>query len=346
MEAETTRDGAKTIPVADKNEEKLVRGTNYLLAIAIDDYQHNNRLYNCVKDVEEISNLLTTKYTFAKENVRKLYNPDATAENILKALDNYSRIAQKEDNLIIMYSGHGDNRNNIGFWIPCNAQQFTDYLPLSTVLDYLEQINARHILILADACFAGRFFSSTRGGDGAKPAEGAPSRYALTAGRDQPVLDGKPGSNSPFADALKAYLSKEQNAIGAVELAEKIVQKVARETKNFQTPRHGTLNMHGQGEGQFYFHQKQGVDAQTHLDISKLLIYLGEQILDEGIFRSAIKHLDYANDQAKLTGAPIHEVLYWQGKALQGAGDYAGAMPLFAQFLEAAKDALPPPKNR
>ena len=46
----------------------FLRGINYLLAIAIDDYQHYPKLRNCVKDVTDIRKELIEQYDFEEEN--------------------------------------------------------------------------------------------------------------------------------------------------------------------------------------------------------------------------------------------------------------------------------------
>ena len=241
---------------ASGNDPELVRGFNYVLAIAIDAYQHIRPLYNCVRDAEEIIGILTTKYAFEAEQVRKLYNADATTENILVTLADYAEQLGKNDSLLVLYSGHGENKNNVGSWIPVDAKHFSQYLGLSTVRDYLDSVAARHILVIADSCFAGRFFNTTKSAEAAQYTEKYRSRYALTAGRDEPVLDGQPGQNSPFAEELKFILSTQEGSIGAVELADWIVNRVPVKTEGAQTPRHGELNLQGNEHGQFFFHPK------------------------------------------------------------------------------------------
>ena len=54
------------------------QGKNYLFSIAIDDYHNFPQLHNCVKDAKDITELLTDRYQFEKENLITLYNEDAT----------------------------------------------------------------------------------------------------------------------------------------------------------------------------------------------------------------------------------------------------------------------------
>mgnify|MGYP000992966351 FL=1 len=45
------------------------RGKNYLLAIAIDDYQHCSKLSNAVKDVEVFIQLMLSRYNFETDHI-------------------------------------------------------------------------------------------------------------------------------------------------------------------------------------------------------------------------------------------------------------------------------------
>jgi PleD family two-component response regulator len=72
--------------VLEKSASELARGINHVLAICIDEYHHQPRLYNCVKDVTDILAILTLNYGFSMDNVTELYNERATKQNILIAL--------------------------------------------------------------------------------------------------------------------------------------------------------------------------------------------------------------------------------------------------------------------
>lgn len=338
MAKKTTRDLGDSPDDSGKSQEALKYGINYLLAIAIDDYDTIRKLSNCKKDVDDITDILTTKYTYSKDNFKKLYDQDATSENIITALDHYAGIVKPEDTLTILFSGHGENRNEIGFWIPVNAtiNKFNEYLSLSTVSDFLEPIKARHIFIISDACYSGLLFKkTTRSLDNAGAAESEPSRYALTAGRNQKVSDGIPGENSPFAEAVKKQLvSYEEDLLGAVTLSQNVLLEVDKMTKKGQTPRHSELDIRGNKSGQFYFHLKKGLDAEAHVNIGKLMIHLAENVHDPAIYRSALKHFEYAATQSRFSSIPLPEIQYWQGKAYLGCGELATAMDSFTQYLD------------
>lgn len=338
MPKKNSRDLGDSPGSSDQPTAPLKYGVNHLLAIAIDDYDTIRKLSNCKKDVDDITDILTTKYTFSKDNVKKLYDQEATSENIIAALDHYAGFVKEEDTLTILFSGHGENRNEIGFWIPVNAtiNKFNEYLSLSTVSDFLEPIKARHIFIISDACYSGLLFKkTTRSLDNSGAAERDPSRYALTAGRNQKVSDGVPGDNSPFAEAVKKHLvNHEDDLLGVVTLSQQVLLEVDKMTKKGQTPRHSELDIRGNKSGQFYFHLKKGLDAEAHVNIGKLMIHLAEKVQDPAIYRSALKHFEYAATQSRFSSIPLPEIQYWQGKALYGAGDYKTAIACFSRFLD------------
>jgi len=128
-------------------------------------------------------------------------------------------------------------------------------------------MKARHILVIADACFAGSFFVPTRAGDPTKLAEQHPSRYVLAAGRDTPVSDGVAGQNSPFAASLNRRLNTAEGAIGAVTLGEQVREDVVRLSQGAQEPRHGELTIAGNEHGQFFFHRKTERMADRFVDV-------------------------------------------------------------------------------
>ncbi|MBK7870320.1 MAG: caspase family protein [Saprospiraceae bacterium] len=217
MPKKTTRAGRKTNEQAPQNA--LPKGKNYLFIIGIDEYKHQPRLYNAVKDAKDILELLTKKYQFSKDSkfLFTLFNQEATQENIFTTLDKLSELMTEEDKLLIYYSGHGELKKNIGegFWIPYDGNPKNPagtYISFSILTKYIKAIKAFHTFIIADSCFSGALFTE-RGAvsDFRDRLESIPSRWLLTAGRDEVVADGQPGDNSPFADAVLWWLKNNKD---------------------------------------------------------------------------------------------------------------------------------------
>ncbi len=249
---------------------ELTKVRNHLFVISINDYKFCPPLYNAVKDADDITRILTTLYDFDPKNVVRLSNAQATESNILAQLDAYIKKLSDKDSLIIYYSGHGTYKATIdeGYWVPVDVDfhkasgdiDSSRCLANSMILKYLKAIKSLHTVVIADACFSGSLATQKLVSAGSDRLENIPSRCILTAGRLEPVLDGKPGDNSPFASALARYLEKNvHNEISFTELG-KSVQKAVANNAN-QIPICARLQNAGDQNGEFVFHKKQNEDT-------------------------------------------------------------------------------------
>ncbi|MEM7373551.1 MAG: caspase family protein [Bacteroidota bacterium] len=238
------------------------KGDTYLLLIGVDQYKSWVSLNNAVKDCEDIARVLTREYQFDPRKVIKVYNEKATRGNILKELGRLQGKLNKEDNLVIYYAGHGhyDQSSQLGYWVPVDARhrdaggqyEFPDYIPNSTIHDYLRAIKTKHTLLLADACYAGSLFTSYRG----TLDLNAPSRWAFTSGDLEKVWDGQPGQNSPFAAAMISILRQNQKSeLRTDVLVEAVKTRIHREGTQ-QHPRGNPLSIAGDKGGVFIFKRR------------------------------------------------------------------------------------------
>lgn len=232
---------------ADK-ETDVNTHRNHLLLIAINEYQNYNPLHNCRRDAENFKNILFEKYRFSDEHTRELLDTDATGENILNALKNYTTL-KEQDNLIILFSGHGhlDPESEKGYWVPVDADKgrMMSLIDNVVVLDYLKKINCRHIVLFSDCCFSHSLLIQ----DNTKNINSLysdNSRWAITAGKYQ-VLD-----NSKFVDTIVSFLQEAREDVFLTSLAHELKSKFAAD--EFQTPQCSPLfdkNHHG---GEFIFY--------------------------------------------------------------------------------------------
>ena len=99
----------------------------------------------------------------------------------------------------------------------------------------------------------------------------SPSRWALSAGRLEPVSDGSMGANSPFAKVLLKYLETEnENILWANDICNFVVKNVAFNAN--QTPRGEALPGVGHMGGQFIFRKKgftEPIDEDSIEDVSE-----------------------------------------------------------------------------
>ncbi len=241
---------------------------SWFFGIGINKYEAFSDLSNAVRDVEAIAKLVNEEYDVLPEHVITLFNEKATEENIIQRLDWLSTRIKKDDKLIIYYSGHGkvNHEINRGYWLPHDAKKESSsrYIPNSTIQDYIGGIDAKHILLISDACFAGSIFmrGEYRSGEASDELESRKSRWALCSGRaDEKVYDGEIGGHSPFAQSLLNILSstkKDSIAIGS------IVNHVIEETaSNYeQLPDGRPMFGVGHGGGQYIFRKKGSTPIQ------------------------------------------------------------------------------------
>lgn len=251
----------------DEQLQNHRKGKNYLFAIAIDEYLYSPPLYNCVRDADQIIALLQREYQFEPEFTYTLFNQAATEKNIFDTFKQLIKTVGPEDNLLILYSGHGEFEADIeeGYWIPVDAQlgDFSDYVSNSRIVKYLKALDAHHVLLIVDSCFSGTLFAHRNMGDTktALRLDDIPSRWLITAGRNEVVSDGKPGDNSPFADNIIYFLENNQeNSLSVGDLSDAVIDAVIFNSR--QTPRGEPMQDVGHRGGQFFFHRKGFVPAQ------------------------------------------------------------------------------------
>ena len=102
------------------NEEIGKSGKYYALLIGVQNYEDPeiNDLNFPLNDVNDMENILSSYYTFEKENIETLRDP-SRAQMII-ALDKLNKKLTENDNLLIFYAGHGYYREDSkqGFWLP------------------------------------------------------------------------------------------------------------------------------------------------------------------------------------------------------------------------------------
>lgn len=206
------------LTLADKvNKESKYYG----LIIGVNEYQDPSipNLDNPIKDGQEIFDVLTSQYTFKKENIKFLKN--ATRADIINALDEFAGEVTPNDNLLIFYAGHGwwEADANIGYWLPADASQSSkaDWFGNSRLVDYLKAVKSKHTLLIADACFGGAIFKTRTAFPDAEKAINRlyelPSRKAMTSGTLTEVPDRSSFVNflvKRLTDNTEKYMSSEQ----------------------------------------------------------------------------------------------------------------------------------------
>jgi hypothetical protein len=202
--------------LAAELDRNAVVGKQWAVFIAIDRYSEWPPLTNPVKDTKEIRDILTENYFI--DEVRELYDLEATAANIRRLFAGLREQVQINDSVFVFYAGHGhtDNLTNTGFWIPTDGGQDelvqTGWLPNIQIRNLLSALAAKHVFLIADACFSGDILDTSRGASPVinseyyRRAYSRVSRQVMTSGASETVPDA-----SEFALRLKSSLRRAEN---------------------------------------------------------------------------------------------------------------------------------------
>ncbi|GIX46722.1 MAG: hypothetical protein KatS3mg131_0933 [Candidatus Tectimicrobiota bacterium] len=241
-------------------------GTYHALIIGNSHYAHWPDLQTPHRDAREVDRLLRGKYGF---RTRVLL--DATRYDILQALNELRRQLTERDNLLIYYAGHGylDPQIDRGYWIPVDAHLDSNVQWISTlaITDMVAAMSAKHVLVVADSCYAGALTRSAlvrlESGMSAEARQhwlrlmaAKRSRTVLTAGDLQPVLDSGGGGHSVFARAFLAVLADNLEVLEGQRLHQEIAARVtyaAAAALVEQVPQYAPLRYAGHEAGDFLF---------------------------------------------------------------------------------------------
>lgn len=240
-------------PIAEDIEE--AKGKYYALIVGVNEYADPSiiDLDNPIKDAGNLKDILTEHYTFDLENIFTIEN--ASRKDIIDALDELNEKITPNDNFLMFYAGHGfwDKEAEIGYWIPTDGSKDSkaDWFRNSTLRDYLKEIDSRHTLLIADACFAGSIFKSRGAFTDASVAINKlyelPSRKAMTSGTLSEVPD-----KSIFARYL---INRLENNTDKYLTSEQLFNRfrIAVINNSNVIPQYGTIQNVGDEGGDFIF---------------------------------------------------------------------------------------------
>jgi hypothetical protein len=236
-------------------------GKYYGLFIGIEKYQDKNikSLDKPVQDARELRKVLTDLYSFELENTYLLENPNL--KDILDKLKEISQKATPNDNVLIFYAGHGkaDTKAGVGYWLPGDARNDDEssFFSNSVLRDYINRIDSKHTLVVADACFSGALFTtrSTSSMSNApniiKKMYSDNSRRAFTSTALTEAVD-----NSVFLEYIIRELRRNKDIYLAAEnLYHAVKENVINHGVN-QNPQYGAINGTKDAGGSFVFIRK------------------------------------------------------------------------------------------
>jgi hypothetical protein len=237
-------------------------GNYHALVIGNNQYQHLSSLQTAVNDATKLANTLRSDYGFEVTLLT-----DVGREQIVSSLDRLRAQLTPADNLLIYYAGHGylDQETGRGYWLPVDARRETQaqWIANTTLSDTLKGMKAKHVMVVADSCYAGalvRAVSVVALPSGPSRAQHLDelaqkrSRTALVSGGLEPVEDGLGGDHSVFAKALLDVLKDNRGTIEGERLFMQIQRPVMLEAN--QTPQYSDIRFAGHEGGDFLFIRK------------------------------------------------------------------------------------------
>lgn len=236
-------------------------GDYYALVIGNNLYDNLDNLETAVQDATKIAEVLTSKYGY---EVKLLIN--ANEMTMLQAFSEYEKKLGKYDNLMVYYAGHGllDEQKN-GYWIPTDASATdrTKWIPNHAISDFMAQMKAKHVMVVADSCYSG-----TLSGSAISPlpddvdsedilfTSRVKARTVLTSGGLQPILDSGGNGHSIFASAFLDVLNENDGVMEGYRLYKAMNQQVRLRSSLAglrQIPEYSAIQHAGHEGSEYYF---------------------------------------------------------------------------------------------
>jgi len=195
--------------------------TKRALLVGINKYKPelNADLRGCVNDVENMRELLITKFGFEPENIRVLIDDRATRQAIIKRLQWIIKKSRKGDELVFHYSGHGSQvRDRDGDELKDGLDEILCPYDLDWNNPLTDDILARlfkklrkgaYLTMICDSCHSGTMTRSVRIGN----PHGEMDRFIL------PPFDIR--ARSMGVDLPKHNIGRKQR-IGRIERIERV----------------------------------------------------------------------------------------------------------------------------
>ena len=185
---------------------------------------------NAINDARAVSDMLSQGYGFEVQLME-----DKPMDSIYKAIGEYYRTLNPNDQFIVYFAGHGDLEDEFmddGFIVCADSRSRAEDPARNTYIQYaklqkmINKIPARQILVMLDVCHGGAF--NQKRSDPGKTITNRnvrqflldQSQYTcrkfLSSVGNEEAFDGKPGEHSPFAKLLLQVLNakgKETNGI-------------------------------------------------------------------------------------------------------------------------------------
>jgi hypothetical protein len=230
----------------------------FALVVADGAYRSLAPLATARSDGEAIAQVLRDRYGYQTTLLA-----DATFLDTMRALSELGSRLRAGDDLLVYFAGHGrlaaDGR--AGYWLPVDAapEDASTWIPNAAIARLLGSFAADRILVISDSCYAGTLAAGALAADATggstAPGDRAQSRWVLTSGGLQPVLDqGGDGRHSIFARALLTVLQLADRPLSVAQVADAVAARVTWTASRLglsQTPELAPIRAAGHEAGDF-----------------------------------------------------------------------------------------------
>lgn len=241
-------------------------GKFYAIIIGNNDYVGYDDLQTPINDAKSLDVVLRERYGFT---TKLLVN--ANRHQIMTALNEIHRRLTADDNLLIYYAGHGeiDQGSQQAYWLPVDAEKGNpaNWISSQSITEFLSIMPARHIMVVADSCYAGALAGSAvaklpEGMDQSKREKwlkvmaSRKARTVLTSGGVGPVLDQGGSGHSVFANAFLSVLRSNQRVLEDYDVFRAVagpVKASASKAGFQQAPQYAPLQHAGHEGSPFFF---------------------------------------------------------------------------------------------
>lgn len=271
-------------------------GGSHALLIGASKYSTWSQLPSIKGELDDVENALTA----TGFEVHRLTDPDASA--LKSGIEDFiNSFGYDPDNrLIIYFSGHGHTFGQKGFLLPVDIpmpeerQNFRrKALPMTQILAWAKDIEAKHALFVFDSCFSGSVFKSknmpTAEERYIRDATTKPVRQFITAGSANEEVPAKSTFTPAFVAAIQGAgdLNKDGYITGS-ELGVHLSQTVPRYVE--QTPQYGKIRDYDLSLGDFvFFHPSYKQKVTTPAPQTPQLEALPKSTLEALVWQSAEK---------------------------------------------------------
>ena len=235
---------------------------SYALIIGVSRYEHWPHLESVPGEIRQVAALMR-KQGF---KVQEILDPDSgqLEDAFENFIENYGY--QKENRLVFFYSGHGYSpaSGKKGYLVPRDAPSPNrdrigfrrKALPMTQILAWARDMEAKHSLFLFDSCFSGTVFTAK-----SRPVPryidiktAQPVRQFITAGSASQEVPAKSVFTPSLIRALEgeADRSPKDGYVSGSELGEYLLERVSYYNPA-QTPQYGKIRDPELDQGDFVF---------------------------------------------------------------------------------------------